>query len=85
MEKKQKAVCLKYPENAAAPFIAAKGQGFAAEKMLEIARQNKIPVVENENLANVLSVENIGQLIPESLYEAVASIFAFISSTERKM
>lgn len=85
MEKKQKAVCLKYPENAVAPFIAAKGQGFVAEKMLEIARQNKIPVVENENLANVLSVENIGQLIPESLYEAVANIFAFISSTERKM
>ena len=60
-------------------------EGFAAEKMLEIARQNKIPIVENENLANVLSVENIGQLIPESLYEAVANIFAFISSTERKM
>lgn len=85
MEKKQKAVCLKYPENAAAPFILAKGQGFTAERMLEIARQNKIPVVENENLTNVLSVENVGQIIPESLYEAIANIFAFISSAERKM
>ena len=85
MEKKQKAVCLKYPEKTAAPFIAAKGQGFTAERMLEIARQNKIPVVENENLINVLSVENVGQIIPESLYEAIANIFAFISSTERKM
>ena len=85
MEKKQKAVCLKYPENAVAPFLAASGQGFAAEKMLEIARQNKIPVVENENLVNVLSVENVGQIIPESLYEAIANIFAFISSAERKL
>jgi len=85
MEKKQKAVCLKYPENAEAPFITAKGKGFAAEKMLEIARQNKIPVVENENLANVLSLENVGQIIPENLYEAIANIFAFISSAERMM
>ena len=85
MEKKQKAVCLKYPENAAAPFIAAKGQGFAAEKMLEITRQNKIPVVENENLAYLLSVEYFLYFILVSLYEAVANIFAFISSTERKM
>ena len=79
------AVSLKYPGDAEAPFITAKSKGELAKKMLEIARQNKIPVVENENLANVLSVENIGQIIPESLYEAVANIFAFISSTERKM
>lgn len=84
-EKIKKAVCLKYPENAEAPFIAAKGRGVAAERIEEIARQNHIPVVEDLNLANVLYMEDAGKLIPEELYEALAKIFAFIMQAEKKL
>lgn len=84
-EKIKKAVCLKYPENAEAPFIAAKGRGVAAERIEEIARQNHIPVVEDLNLANVLYMEDAGKLIPEELYEALAKIFAFIMLAEKKL
>ena len=84
-EKIKKAVCLKYPENAEAPFIAAKGRGVAAERIEEIARQNHIPVVEDLNLANVLYMEDAGKHIPEELYEALAKIFAFIMLAEKKL
>ena len=84
-EKIKKAVCLKYPENEEAPFIAAKGRGVAAERIEEIARQNHIPVVEDLNLANVLYMEDAGKLIPEELYEALAKIFAFIMLAEKKL
>ena len=84
-EKIKKAVCLKYPENVEAPFIAAKGRGVAAERIEEIARQNHIPVVEDLNLANVLYMEDAGKLIPEELYEALAKIFAFIMLAEKKL
>ncbi len=84
-EKIKKAVCLKYPENAEAPFIAAKGRGVAAERIEEIARQNHIPVVEDLNLANVLYMEDAGKLIPEELYEALAKIFAFVVLAEKKL
>lgn len=80
---KKKAVALRYPENADAPFISAKGNGFSAEKILKIAQENKIPVVKNENLTNVLCVQSVGQIIPEDLYEAVAKVFAVIQSLER--
>ena len=55
--KELKAVALKYPENAEAPFISAVGKGLAAEKILEIAKEHSIPVVKNEIASDVLSVQ----------------------------
>lgn len=77
------AVSLKYPENADAPFISAKESGILAKKMVEIAQENSIPVVENDIAANVLSMRQIGECIPESTWEAIAEIFAFIKNTEK--
>ncbi len=78
------AISLKYPENADAPFITSKSSGAIAERMIEIAKENDIPVVENDILANVLSLHEIGTCIPESTWEAVASIFAVIGESERE-
>ena len=75
---KQTAIALSYPEGFPAPFIVAKGKGFIAEKMLEIAEQNKIPVVKEELAANVLSLYDIGDYIPAETYEVIAGIFAFL-------
>jgi type III secretion system FlhB-like substrate exporter len=78
------AISLKYPENADAPFITSKSSGAIAERMIEIAKENDIPVVENDILTNVLSLHEIGTCIPESTWEAVASIFAVIGESERE-
>ena len=39
---KQKAVALKYPEDAEAPFVIANGKGLLAKRILEEARKNDI-------------------------------------------
>jgi len=80
--KKLAAVALKYPENAVAPIIAAKEHGNLARRMIEIAEENNIPVVEDDILENVLSVQDVGQCIPEDTWFAVAGIFAFIARLE---
>lgn len=74
------AVALKYPENAVAPMIAAKERGFLAHRMVEIARENDIPVVEDDLLENVLSIQDVGQCVPEETWEVVAGVFAYIQS-----
>lgn len=80
----KKAVALKYPEGAIAPFIAASAKGFLAEKMLEVAAEKEIPITEDAALADFLSVQEIGQAIPEETWEAVAKIFAFVVKFDAK-
>lgn len=82
MDKVNKAVALKYPKDADAPFITAKESGFLAARMLEIAEENNIPVVKDPELVNVLSLSRVGQCIPEETWMAVASIFAYIKKAE---
>ena len=66
MQKIKKAVSLRYPEGAPAPFITASGKGIVAEKILETARENDIKIVENKELTDFLSVQEIGTCVPES-------------------
>lgn len=72
------AVALRYPEWADAPYISAKAKGSVAKRLVEIADENGIPIVENAEMANVLSLQNVGTFIPESTYSAIATIFAFV-------
>lgn len=72
------AIALSYnPMEAPAPVVLAKGVNRVAEKIKEVARENGVPIRENKPLARALykSVE-IGETIPEELYQAVASILA---------
>lgn len=74
------AVALSYnPSEAPAPVVLAKGANRLAEKIKEIARENRIPIRENVPLARALykSVE-VGDMIPEDLYKAVAAVLASI-------
>ncbi|MBI5328541.1 MAG: flagellar biosynthesis protein FlhB [Deltaproteobacteria bacterium] len=80
------AVALKYEQGRMrAPNVVAKGSGFIAEKIKEIARKHSVPVIENKPLAQVLwkSVE-IGKEIPSSLYRAVAEVLAYIYRLKAK-
>ena len=72
------AVALRYPEWAEAPYISAKAKGSIAQRLVEIAEENDVPVVENAEMANVLSLQSVGSFIPESTYSAIATIFAFV-------
>lgn len=83
-EKLSKAVALRYPDWADAPYISAKAFGRAAEKMLEVAERSNVPVVENSEMAEILSIQDVGTLIPEETYSAIAMIFAFVMNIEKK-
>ena len=73
------AVALEYRDEMAAPTVVAKGQNLLAQQIKEIARWDGIPIVENPPLAQSLyrTVE-VGQVIPEKLYAAVAEILAYV-------
>lgn len=87
MRKIKKAVALCYPEDADAPYISASAAGDGAKHLLESAAQNGIPIVQNSDLVDILSLQNVGSLIPEETYEIIAKIFVFvmkISGDEKK-
>lgn len=75
----KKAVALKYPENAPAPFITASAKGKLAEEVLKIAKMNDIMIVEDLELSELLSVQDLGTYIPEEAWEALALIFTYLT------
>ncbi|HQH99738.1 MAG TPA: flagellar biosynthesis protein FlhB [Deltaproteobacteria bacterium] len=74
------AVALKYERGKMiAPVVIAKGAGFLAEKIREVARSSRIPIVEDKPLAQALyKTVEIGDVIPEEWYKAVAEILAYV-------
>jgi flagellar biosynthetic protein FlhB/flagellar biosynthesis protein len=73
------AIALKYDkEKDSAPRVVAKGMRLKAEKIREIARANNIPVMKNVNLANALYRVDVGEEVPEELYDAVAEVLNFV-------
>ncbi len=73
------AVALRYEkEGMTAPLIIAKGAGYIAEKIKEIAKIHGIPVIEDKPLARALYKLEIDTFIPPELYRAVAKILAYI-------
>lgn len=80
------AVALAYdPKKMAAPRVVAKGADHLAQKIIEIARANRVPVVPNPPLARTMyrSVE-IGEPIPVALYQAIAELLAYVYSLRRR-
>jgi flagellar biosynthetic protein FlhB len=76
------AVALTYAGGASAPKVVAKGQDEVAARIREIAREHKVPLVENKPLARTLySMVEIGREIPADLFEAVAQVLAFVYRT----
>lgn len=86
MEKEiKKATALSYsPNEDKAPKIIASGKGVLAEKILEKAKQEEIPVVEDSSLVEELVKLGIGTEIPIELYEVVAEILSFVSRVDDK-
>lgn len=78
MSKIKRAAALKYESGYSAPMVTAAGMGYIADKIVESAKENKVPIIENEEMANLLSNVDVGESIPEELYEAVAKIIAYV-------
>lgn len=73
------AVALRYDRDKdAAPQVLAKGLDFKAEKIREIARAADVPLLRNVPLAHALLRVEVGQEIPEDLYDAVAEVLNFV-------
>ena len=75
------AVALRYaPREAEAPFLVAKGAGFQAQELRREARRWGIPVVRDVALARSLTVFDVGEEIPEDLYQAAAAVLQVAAS-----
>ncbi len=80
------AVALKYnKEEQNAPKIIGKGIDFLAIKIKDIAREHKIPIIENPALARALHDQvEIDQEIPSEFYKAIAEVFTYIYELNKK-
>ncbi len=81
------AVAIQYDLDVApAPIVLAKGEDHLAAKIKEIARENKVEVVENKPLARMLyyNVE-IGEQVPPELYQTVAEVLAMVYHIKGKI
>jgi flagellar biosynthesis protein len=79
------AIALKYDQNKdSAPRVVAKGMRLKAEKIREIAKQYNIPVMKNLPLANALYRVDVGQEVPEELYDAVAEVLNFVYALQQE-
>lgn len=79
----QQAVALEYDPEDNAPKVIAMGKGALAERMIDKARESDIPVHKDDKLANTLSTLQIGDMIPQELYSAVAQILVFVDSMDK--
>jgi flagellar biosynthesis protein len=79
------AVAIQYDKSADnAPRVVAKGMRLKAEKIREIAKAAGVPIMKNVSLANALYRVDVGQEIPEELYDAVAEVLNFVFALQQE-
>ncbi|MBE6049657.1 MAG: flagellar biogenesis protein [Clostridium sp.] len=83
MNQRKKAAALKYEQNSDAPVVTAAGMGLIAEKIIEKAEDNDVPVVYNKELTDLLCNVDVGDSIPSELYEAVAHVIAYVTDLDK--
>jgi flagellar biosynthesis protein FlhB len=78
------AIALRYQPGKGAPRVVAKGAGAVAMKIRELARESRVPIVEDKPLArSIYQVCELEEEIPAELYMAVAQILAFVMAAGR--
>jgi flagellar biosynthetic protein FlhB/flagellar biosynthesis protein len=79
------AIAIQYDKSADnAPRVVAKGMRLKAEKIREIAKAAGVPIMKNVSLANALYRVEVGQEIPEELYDAVAEVLNFVFALQQQ-
>ena len=79
----KQAIALEYNPAEDAPKVIASGKGVLAEKIIEKAKENDVPIHRDDKLADTLSRLEIGDMIPPELYEVVAEILLFVDSMDK--
>lgn len=82
-EKPKQAIALEYNPTEDAPKVIASGKGALAERIIERAKESKVPVHKDSKLADTLSKLEIGEMIPPELYEVVAEILVFVDAMDK--
>ena len=86
MNELKKAVALKYNKDKdGAPKVLAKGRDRVAQRIIELARESKIPIYPDKDLVQVLETLDLNFEIPPELYRAVAEVLVFIYSMNKKL
>lgn len=67
-----------------APKVLAKGENLVADRIVEIAKEADIPIVEDAALVSALLVLELGEEIPPELYRSVAKILSFLYTLDKK-
>lgn len=75
IEEYQRAVALQY-DGVRAPVVTASGSGQLAEDIIALARESGVPLYENAELTQMLSMLELGDQIPHELYVIIAQIIA---------
>jgi flagellar biosynthetic protein FlhB len=80
------AVALKYEQGMHSPKVVAKGQGYIALKIKEIAAKSGVPAVEDKPLARALfKMVEVDNYIPEKLFKAVAEVLAYVYKLNKRV
>lgn len=82
-DKPKQAIALTYDPGEDAPKVVASGRGALAERIIEEAKQAKVPVHKDTRLADTLAKLEIGDMIPPELYEVVAEILVFVDQMDK--
>ncbi len=84
-EKKKinQAIALEYDPEDIAPRVIATGKGELADRIVNEAIKDKIPIHKDEKLAKTLSLLDVGDAIPPELYEIVAEILVFVDAMDK--
>lgn len=73
----KKAAALKYDDTDKAPIVVASGSGYIAQKIIETAQANDVPIYHDNSLATLLSQLQCGKEIPVELYQAVVDMYVY--------
>ena len=83
--KNAKAVALGFDEKKDhAPKVLASGRGQIADKIMQIAKENNIPMHQDTDLVEILSLLDIEEYIPLEVYSVVAEIFIHVYEHNEK-
>lgn len=82
--KSGRAVALKYDKSSGAPLVIASGMGYTAERMVEVAEDNGVPIYEDNSLATMLSQLELGQPVPPELFQAIVEIYVYFLNFDPK-
>ncbi|MCL2019415.1 MAG: EscU/YscU/HrcU family type III secretion system export apparatus switch protein [Oscillospiraceae bacterium] len=80
------AVALKYnPELNFAPVVVASGLGELAQKIVNIADENGVPIYRDDSAAALLVMLNSGSAVPPELYQIIATIYAEVVMNTKEL